>query len=419
MEDSAAPDAHMGSKSIGLLGGVMLLSNNLAGPTISLMPDLARGAGWLAMLLVMGLLAAISAACGLLLLGAMQRMPGNEHFQRRVEFADVLKFYMHPVCYGVAMICYFAYLILTLMSYIIQTAQVLDYAALDLLGCAYGLELWPHFGGVCGTQLHATSPFGGATVFSVSFVLLAIVCVPLAWKNLDDNVVLQWVAIVGLCVLALFWLTFLVSRPTFPQHLPAFCPSSEGWLNLFGVLLFNFALMSSLPSWANEKRPDVSVGWSFLLSMGYVMVLYSLIGIVGGLSFGESQRGNLFSELNASGSVLNRLSVSAYPILQNLTSIPVFSIFIKYNLMQLGWLQHTPATLVSFVLPWVLSILFYTGKSFEDISRVGGLVFSVIVNFLVPVSLGVLALRRARADKATDAYETIAGFGPEDKYYGT
>jgi len=412
------PDGHMGSKSIGLLGGVMLLANNLAGPTISLMPALAHGAGWLAVLVVMGLLAVLSGACGLLLLSAMQKMPDNENFQRRVEFADILKFYMHPAGYALAMLCYFAYLIVTLMSYIIQTAQVLDYLILDIFGCAYGIELWPRVGGICGTQLNANSPFGESLVFSISFVLLAIVCVPLAWKNLDDNVALQWVAIIGLCVLAVIWLVFLLGQPSFPQPLPAIRASPSGWQQLFSVMLFNFALMSALPSWANEKRPEVSVGWSLGLSMSYVAVLYSIIGIVGSLSFGESLQGNLFSMLNASGSVLNRLSVTAYPILQNLTSIPVFSIFIKYNLMQLGWLQRNSATIVAFVLPWAFSIPFYRGHGFEAISNVGGLAFSSVVNFLVPVVLGVLTLRQAMPEEASIPFEASSGVQWK-KRYGT
>lgn len=398
-------DPHMGSKSIGLMGGVMLLCNNLAGPTISLMPELTHETGWMAVLLAMGILASISGACGLLLLAAMRNMPGNANFERRVEFADVLKFYMNPVGYALSMTCYFAYLILTLMSYIIQTAQVLDYVSMDLFGCAYGIELWPHIGGVCGNKMEASSPFGEVKVFSMSFVVLALICVPLAWKNLDDNVVLQWVAVVGLCILAVVWIVILVGQPSFPQPLPALRASSSAWWSLFAVLLFNFALMSALPSWANEKRPEVSVGWSLFLSMGIVVVLYSLLGIIGGLSLGASVYGNLFSDLNASGSTVSRLSVIAYPILQNLTSIPVFSIFVKYNLMQMGWLDNAGATIVAFALPWACSIPLYTGRGFEEISSIGGLVFSTAVNFVVPTALGALALRSTLAEKASIPFE--------------
>mmetsp|Transcript_565 Transcript_565/g.1777 ORF Transcript_565/g.1777 Transcript_565/m.1777 type:complete len:479 (-) Transcript_565:15-1451(-) len=398
-----------GAKSIGLVGGVMLLTNNLAGPTISLMPHLAQGAGWLIMILAMVILAFLSFACGLMFLTAMRKMPGNHNFDRRVEFADLLRFYCHPIFSALAMLCYFGYLVLTLMSYIIQTAQVLDYASLDVFGCAYGLELWPTPGAVCGTHLDSSTPFGHAAVLSCAFAAVALVCAPLAMLNLDDNIVLQWVAIVGLCVLAAVWVAFLAREPGFPRRLPAATSSADGWQRLFGVLVFNFALMSALPSWANEKKPEVSVVWSLVLSMGYVVVLYSIIGIVGGLALQNFNDGNLFSKLNESGSTLNRLTVTAYPILQNFTSIPVFSIVIKYNLTRLGWLRPRAAAVTAFLVPWALSIPLYTGKGFESIAVIGGTVFSTVVNLVAPVALYALARRReAAAARGKDADEELA-----------
>ena len=57
---------------------------------------------------------------------------------------------------------------------------------------------------------------------------------------------------------------------------------------------------------------------------------------------------------------------------QNITSIPVFSMIIRLNLIQ----SKVPAGLASLIaigLPWMLSIPFYTGRGFETISEVAGL----------------------------------------------
>mmetsp|Transcript_105663 Transcript_105663/g.297220 ORF Transcript_105663/g.297220 Transcript_105663/m.297220 type:complete len:461 (-) Transcript_105663:27-1409(-) len=395
-----ASDA-FGGKSIGLFGGVMLLANCLAGPTVSLMPGIAQEAGWLAMVLGMVGIAGISAACGVMLLEAMRSIPGNHDFEQRVEVTDLLAFYLSPIWHALALACYIGYTVLMLMSYIIQTAQILDYFFLDVLGCAWGLELSPDLGIVCGNVSGSSTPFGpeAGIVLSGSFAVVALLCTPCALAHLDDNVFFQALATLGFALLALVWLVLLGARPGFPSvsSLPV-VTSSQG--SLVGTLLFNFAFIGSLPSWANERRPGTSVGLTFFLSMAYVVVVYSLLGVVGALAFepfyGSDE--NLFSKLTSSGSWLGRFTVELYPVLQNLTSIPVFCIFMKYNLMQLGWFGLRAAALASVAGPLLLSVPFYTGKGFEEISDVGGMAFSSIVNFVLPCVLYALARARARTN---------------------
>merc|ERR1712151_285176 len=90
---------------------------------------------------------------------------------------------------------------------------------------------------------------------------------------------------------------------------------------------------------------------------------------------------DLFSKLNSSGNWIGQATVVAYPIMQNLTSIPVFSIMMRYNLIQSGYFGWFWATMIAVVLPWALSVPFYTGKGFNDISDLGGLLTSSVINF--------------------------------------
>eukprot|EP00930_Biecheleria_cincta_P056438 TRINITY_DN42569_c0_g1_i1.p1 TRINITY_DN42569_c0_g1~~TRINITY_DN42569_c0_g1_i1.p1 ORF type:complete len:449 (+),score=62.94 TRINITY_DN42569_c0_g1_i1:83-1348(+) len=382
-----------GAKTIGYWGGVMLLINNVAGPTVSLMPGLAQEAGWLAMVLVMSLIASLSAACGFLLTVAMRNMPGNQDFEERVEYCDLISYYFRPPVGSCITLTYHAYLILTLMTYIIQSAQVIDYVILDAFGCAPGLILSQGF--VCGSVKNSVTPFGDVTVLSSSMLLIVAVCIPLAMQNLDDNVLLQWIAIIGFTAMAVFWLWFLASRDEFPQPV-AVMTCSQG--SLWGTVLFNFAFMSALPSWLNEKRPEVPVGRSFAVALGYVVVVYSAIGIVGAMAFHPyfSTDQNLFSKLNESGSQIARLTVAAYPILQNFTSIPVLAIFIRYNLQSFG-LGPRSSLSVAFILPWVLSIPCYTGHGFDAIAAFGGLATSTVINFAVPMLAALLSWRHRQA----------------------
>ncbi|CAE7724964.1 SPAC1F5.02, partial [Symbiodinium sp. CCMP2592] len=87
-------------------------------------------------LLVMLGVAALSAGCGLLLVEAVQRMPENEDFSRRIEFSDLIRHYFPFPLDHAMMLIYHVYLMLTLMTYIIQSGQVVDYVILDSFGCA-------------------------------------------------------------------------------------------------------------------------------------------------------------------------------------------------------------------------------------------------------------------------------------------
>mmetsp|Transcript_85333 Transcript_85333/g.151193 ORF Transcript_85333/g.151193 Transcript_85333/m.151193 type:complete len:437 (-) Transcript_85333:107-1417(-) len=398
--DDITQPGSFGSKSIGLLGSVMLLTNNLAGPTVVLMPALAQEAGWLAMIATMIFLAELSAICGTMLLAAMRNIPGNEDFSLRVEYHDIVRNYFPDPIATLAIFCYHSYLTLTLMSYIISSAQVLDFAAMDFFGCAYGLELWPQISTLCGSTEDSSTPFGQVIVVPGSFLLVALICTPFAVKNLDDNVALQVFAIVGFTGIAGLWI-YIMEKEFFSRSVPTPLPmatKSQG--NLFSTLLFNFAFMSTIPSWANEKHSKVSVGWSFCLTMSYLVVVYATIGIVGGLAYPPyfDTDATLFSKLNGSGSRMAEISVIAYPMLQNFTSIPVFSVLIRYNLNQAGWSARV-STVMAVGMPWVLSIPFYTGKGFENLSEVGGLWTSSVINFIVPVAVYCISRQRLHRRK--------------------
>jgi len=323
-----------------------------------------------------------------------------------VEFTDIVRYYLPRPWASLVMVSYHVYLILTLVSYVISSAQVIDFASLDALGGAYGFQLWPELGGVMGVDETSSTPFGpGLIVVPLSFVIVGLVCVPFAVKNLDDNIVLQVVAIVGLTTMSAIWLWFFGTRiaENGRTGLPA-VTAAPG--DLFSTMLFNFALACTLPSWLNEKKDDVSVGQCLFWSMSYVVIVYSLIGIVGGLAYAPYYETDqtMFSKLNASGSALSRATVLVYPVLQNFTSIPVFAVLVRYNLIQDG-VPYLLATFIAVMFPWIMSVFFYTGKGFARISETGGLATSSVVNFVLPIALYCLAGSTWR--KASEKKESV------------
>eukprot|EP00439_Symbiodinium_sp_Y106_P053240 s188_g7.t1 len=381
----AALKAPEEAKSIGLVGGVMLLINNLAGPTIVSMPALAQQAGWLSLIGVQVVVAAFSSACGYMLIEAMRCMPGNHGFEQTIEFTNLASFYLPYEMYVATMVCYHVNSILNLMSLIIQSGQVMDYIMLNVYGCAPGIQLGLGVKYVCGTRKDSATPFGDSLVLSSSMLAVALICAPFAVRNLDDNVILQYLAVIGLSVMSVIWISLLVAEPTFPSPLPVATTAQSSLVGhsamcgMQGTVLFNFAFTSTLPSWVNEKKAEVSVGATFWTVMGYVVVTYTVIGIVGGLG----------------GSRLGQATVAAYPMLQNVTSIPVLAILIRSNLIQ-GGLDSVTSTFVAVGLPWLMSIPLYTGSGFDTISEIGGLATSSIINFMVPLIMYVVAVGRRK-----------------------
>jgi len=346
-------------------------------------------------LIVMVFLGVVSIGCSWMLLYAMRKYPGNAQLEVRVEFSDLSRHYFHAVLHAVAVASLLGYLALTLVSYIVQTAQVFDHASLGMFGCAYGVGVYPHFGGACGTDTKSDTPFGDDVVLPLSFLAIGMLCAPMAWVNLDDNVILQWIAVIGFFGLCALWCWCMASSPRFPHgaDLPVSTTSVSSWWNLFGVSLFNFALAPTLPSWVNEKAPEVPAFPAIVTSLCIVIVLYTLIGIVGALAYDDWSHGNLFTKFSQSKSPLLQATVDIYPIIQNLTTIPVLSILIKYNLLQLGWTGPKASMALGFAVPWMLGLVFYKGNGFETVCEVGGLVFSSMVNFVIPGALFCMAYR--------------------------
>ena len=148
-------------------------------------------------------------------------MPGNSTFNRRIEFADLIDYYLPRPWSSVLLLSYLCYVSLTLITYLIQTAQILDFLLVDCYGCAPGLSLSNPVGMICGDASRSSTPFGAAEfVISFSMVCIVLLCLPCSLLNLDDNIGLQWLAIIGLTLMSGCWLCFLVAQDSFPQPLP-------------------------------------------------------------------------------------------------------------------------------------------------------------------------------------------------------
>lgn len=378
----------------------------MVGPALVLIPALFQKYGYLPILSMLSVACLLSFFCGIMLthvITNIQSSPNRSIATKRPEMNHIIDFYFttHTILKRVTMIAYVASLVLTLMSNIIQSAQIVDLAIRDIFGCSYALELYPKFGHlVCGSEHSDVTPFGtDIYVISMGFIILAWICLILYTVNynLDDNIYLQWIANIGLLLLSAIWFAIFFKQDTFdPGRIGFVAENKEFNVDCVGIILFNFAFIVTIPSWYNEKAPEASVVKSLMTSIVFVAILFIIIGSLGAMAFSYDDLSNdnqsLFTVIDDFGGVIGQISVYLYPIIQNITSIPVFCIIIRYNLQNSGLTKYV-SNFISVLLPWILAIPLFTGSGFTNLCDFTGIVLGSFVNFILPPYLYLLSIK--------------------------
>mmetsp|Transcript_58857 Transcript_58857/g.137023 ORF Transcript_58857/g.137023 Transcript_58857/m.137023 type:complete len:472 (+) Transcript_58857:82-1497(+) len=396
--------AAFGAKSIGFVGSLSMLLNNILGPGIANFPAIYQRAGWAPPSALVLVCALSSLAGGELLVMAVRSMPGNNDFGQRVEYSTLLRHYFRSRAAVAGIVLFLLAMLSANISNIIQTAQVFDQTIDALFGDSCALEVYPSlFRFFCNTNSTDITPFGtGKVLLSVGAVAVATLSVPLGYWNLDDNIVVQNVALLFILLSLLLWFAIFLALGLEPQRTP-FSRAGEGLSNLHGVggtILFNFMFISTLPSWLCEKRPTVTAVRVIFCTLVLASFMFAAVGLGGGMGFREyyNTDNTLLSELHhisrpKSLKVLASFSVDVYAIAANLASIPIYSIMVRYNLVEQQILGPRRAGFVAVILPWVLGVTFYCGTGFAMVVQYAGTFTSSIVNLIVPSLLFIAAQR--------------------------
>ena len=190
------------------------------------------------------------------------------------------------------------------------------------------------------------------------------------------------------------WCAMSIDHGLESANLPVIGPQPTG--SLIGVILFNFGLSSSLPSWINEKRKDVKILNTFVVSSTLAATTYVSIGVFGALAFSSfwQTTDTMLDEIYSIGSRLAIITFYLFPICVNVTSIPVFSIMMRYNLIEEGICGRKMAALIGVFLPWLLCIPLYNGNGYQELVNWTGVVVTSSINFVIPPILYIVALRQ-------------------------
>jgi len=266
------------------------------------------------------------------------------------------------------------------------------------------VEFYPHFGWVWATT---NSTVNGASVFGVpgvytlvlplGFVVTIILIIPLGYFNLDDNMIVQKGAFIMACLIFTEWIVefFIQIGHGSAQHIPVF---GDRLAPVFGTIMFNYAMVITVPSWCNEKTHSTRINHAIGTSVSLGTLLFLIIGWIGATAYKIDPDGDILSAINSQNpTIISKLCIYFFPLSVVATSIPIYSIIVRYNLLENNICSKPVANFVAVILPWLVVLPFYCGNGLQDVINWSTLISNGIVNFIIPFLLYV----RARTYKSS------------------
>ena len=485
-----------GGKTISMFAGICLLVNNITGPGVPQIANMFAESGWVfptVTCLVICVMSSVSAGMYSIKLiypkhikqykqllpgmycEAMRMIPGNEHFKGRIEYTSIVKHYFGGNMFKLSQIGLNGALQSLNVISVIQSVQVMDQAISAIWGESCGLNLTPFslsnqhgplnastdiWSCMDANSLSDGNAWGCHCVISIGFVICIFITIPIGRWNLDDNMVIQ----VGAFILTIMcWTVWFIASCWSKNYstydawqIPAVTDSSKDYSSQAGVLgtiLFNFGFVTTIPSWVNEKQPQVNINHSVWFSTWLCNGIFFLLGISGCMAFQQFLAGPATNDCsgvdgksgvscgqsiltiftspelmayylpdvynNNTANFIVQLSVYLFPVAAVLSSIPVFSIVVKYNCIENGW-NPKFAFLWGVVFPWVISLpLLYQPGALNQFISYTSLVFVSFTDFIVPWMLYFKLQRNyinAPVEDGSDFEgEALLGADPEEE----
>lgn len=243
------------------------------------------------------------------------------------------------------------------ISAIIQTTQTMDLGILMVFGKTCAVVLQPSPVWTCVTTQSETysSPFGAMyTLFSFGYLLVMAICMPLSFLSLADNVIITMFMFFLTAVIYVQWIvaSFVEGIGNIP--IPAVA-STSSLANSLGVIILNYALIYTVPSWINIRRKDIKIQTVIWTSTMAAMVSYIAIGLIrtfyhfsilmtiAALAFNISSDADLFGVFIKSNNKLNSATAFIYALVIIMSGIPINFIIARDNLYQTN--AFNPCTL--------------------------------------------------------------------------
>lgn len=424
--------AGFGEKKITFWGSCVLNLNNCMGPAMVLLPLLNQQAGWLTPTLALLIAYILSSLAATMLCEAMQRIPGNQNFEHRYEFATTVQYYYGRNWYIVFQVFYNLSMQASNIAAMVISAQVVDMFVNKVGGHSYALDFEhmkiartvrglggdPEKLAWCDTTWHSNgSNFvdcGAAQstwVISLGYLICMGICIPFGYLNLDDNMWFQWVSVIGLIVFtAEFFGQFIYNmanndesnasymlgtNETIPHDvfdtMAVFTPKVAAQSQVLGIAVFAYAYVVTIPSWVNEKKAGVNINVTVWAPATVGLLMKIATGILGSWAFAsldpDDDQDIVKSMTRRYQPVLTQYSAYLWDITTLIPGIPVLAVMVRYNLLSGNVCGRYMSFFWGVVFPWIATAFIYEKDILTSMCNWVAIFVQGYINFVVPALL--------------------------------
>ena len=411
-----------------MLGSLAIAVNSLTGPAMLTLPATFARSGIIPTTACLLFVCILSALVNLHLSNTISKVPGNADFKKEVEFSQVFQYYWGRKFFIITQVVFFGCVTCLNISSIVDTSQVVDTffghwmprggtAALLVKMRTTADNSWStewirwSYAQCSPESLQAGEciPFqdqrDDGFLLTAGNLVTTLVFLPLALMDLKENA--EW-QILGFLILLATSLQFVVQFSMWPEL--SFENTSwwgEEWTDLLGVIIFNFALAIAIPAWLYEREPHVDVPTVIHVSSVGSVVLYIAIGLLGSLALPNVSENMLESMMSGVFGTWMQIGSSIFAFGIVGLGIPLFSVLVRLNLMAGGTISRPVGNLLAVYFPFAASWLLHDGTAITKLLSWGGIIFTSLVAFILPLVLTLHAMN------STDAVE-----GSIDVYCG-
>lgn len=338
-----------------------------------------------------------------------------------MEYAETFRSFWGKKSFVFAQLVFFVCITCLNISSIVDTAQTVDTALGNFKG-TIGLQIsWnpedDFFGFVdwreseCTDDMRAKGtclPFfddgkPSSIILTLGYMICVAIFLPMALLDLKENAAWQ---ILGFIVLLLASFQFCV---VFLFHGLDFSNVSlwgEDWSGLFGVILFNFALVIAVPAWLYEKEASVDVPTVVNGSSALTLVLYILVGALGALSMPNVSDNMLESMESGVYGIGLQIGASIFAFFIIGLGVPLFSVLTRYSLVGSELCSTRTANLLAVYFPFGIGWLLYQGEGVTELLSWGGVICTSIVAFILPLLVSLHTVEEFEYHGAVNVYST-------------
>jgi amino acid permease len=409
--------------TIGYLGSMSIAVNSLTGPAMLNLPATFSKSGIIPTLATLLFVCILSAMCCLHMANTISKVPQNHNFKKEVEYSEAFQYFWGRNWFVVTQVLFFCCITCLNISSIVDTAHVVD----TFLG-----HWWPNSLGGASVALQIVSisevhvvhwdyeecsesalaegrclPFlqhlgDGSILLTAGNLITSIVFFPMALMDLKENAAGQVFGFVVLLVTsAQFVVQFAMSGKMDWDKASLW---GHDWDDLIGVVLFNFALVIAIPAWLYEREPHVDVPTVINGSSIFALILYIVVGLTCHLAVPHVSNNMLESMMSGVFGTAMQLSASIFAFCIIGLGIPLFSVLTRLNLTGSGMFTRSGGNVLAVYLPFAASWLLYDGTAVTKLLAWGGVVFTSLVAFVLPVALALHAVKQFDNEGSISVY---------------